>query len=278
MERKALSIITTLKKMIINKNIKLLITLVIAILGLYFISIIFIYGINRYIETIYANKIWIHRVNSKEKLIEVNNIFDKYELDVIFMLDNNSFDVNHPPAKSINLNLLDYFKSINVKNKNMFWLDFKNLTSENMQYSCDRIDYICEYLEIKHSQLIIESMNPKYLSIFKDKGYMTSYYLPPYLNKLQVNLIEEKVEEINQVIRHTNPDYISASYSDYFIIKRYIPKYKILTWSFDLNKFRLINPRLIILELKKSYLKYKILSDKDIKVALFKYSSKNGDR
>ncbi len=108
--------------------------------------------------------------------------------------------------------------------------------------------------------------------------YMTSYYLPPHINKLQVNLIEEKVKEINQVIIDTKPDYISAGSSDYFIIKKHISKNEMLTWSFDLAKFRIINPILIFLEIKKVYFKYKILSDKNIKVVLFKYSSKKGNR
>ncbi len=270
--------IRTMKKVIRKKIMKFFIITIKTVIFLYIITLIFINGLHKYIEAKYIDKIWIHRVDSKEKLIEVNTIFDKYEVDVVFQSKNKLFDVNHPPAKSINLNLLDYFKAIKINNKNMFWLDFKNLSSENKQYAYNRIDTICKKLKIKHKQLIIESTNPKHLAIFRENGYMTSYYLPAHINKLKVNLVATKFEVINQMIIDTKPNFISADSVDYSLIKEHLHKLKMLTWSFQFYKFRIINPKVLISELKNVYFKNKILSDKNVKVVLFQYKSKNGDR
>lgn len=53
----------------------------------------------------FSSKIWAHRVNSIEKYEEARDLFSGVELDLVFNDLNNSFDVNHPPAKIINLNL-----------------------------------------------------------------------------------------------------------------------------------------------------------------------------
>jgi len=99
--------------------------------SLIFLSFIFlgllawiIFYSNGVLKLVFNEKIWIHRVNSIEKLGEVQADFYGVELDVVFLDSLNEFDVNHPPAESINLSLFEYLSTIKENKKLHFWLDF----------------------------------------------------------------------------------------------------------------------------------------------------------
>ena len=119
---------------------------------------------NELLLKLFPEKIWVHRVNFIDKLQEINTKFSGVEVDVIFIEDKNIFDVNHPPAQSIDLSLFKYLSSIKLTSNNSFWIDFKNLSEDNMENSCLKLDSICKELKLNREQFIIESTShPQYL-------------------------------------------------------------------------------------------------------------------
>jgi len=235
---------------------------------------------NRLLSLLFPQKVWIHRVNSIEKLKEVHQKHSRIELDVEFEEFTNSFEVNHPPAKSINLSLIEYFSSINIESDNRFWLDFKNLSETNMKSSCLKLDSICSIFNLNKKQIIVESTKPKFLKSFNANGYITSYYLPQRLVLLDEPLLNEKIDAIRSIISKNKTTYISTDVRDYKILKKYFAHHKILTWSFPLDgpKQKSLNPISLLKALKQFFFKYKFFAAKNVHVVLFQYEAKEGNR
>lgn len=182
-----------------------------------------------FLKKLHAEKIWVHRVNSIEKLQEVNFTYSGVELDVVFDTTLNIFDVNHPPAESIGLNLLEYLKS-NKESKLNFWLDFKNLSTKNASQALERLEFLCAELNISKKQFIVEATQPELLKQFAKNGFQTSYYLHwPGLYQLS----EENLNKtITQIKANIFPElaYISSSYHDYEIMQQHFPDQEKLLW------------------------------------------------
>ncbi|WP_298878880.1 DUF2181 domain-containing protein [uncultured Polaribacter sp.] len=233
---------------------------------------------NEFFTYFYKEKIWVHRVNSIEKLKETNSKFNGIELDVVFNTKTNVFDVNHPPAKSINLSLYKYLSSIKLNSNNLFWIDFKNLSTSNKINACLKLEKLCFELKLKKKQLIIESSNPQALDVFYSKGYQTSFYLPANLVSLNTQKLEEEIKSIQNIISENKTTYLSTDKRDYHIIKKYFPEHKLLIWSFYYFNKKTINPYHLLHGLNYIYYKLNILPDNNVYVTLFKYEGKAGNR
>ena len=116
-----------------QKRVALIITLSICILTTIFFS-------NKALHFLIRDKIWAHKINSIERLNETKNLFLGVELDVVYYSNENYFDVNHPPEKSTNLKLQEYFKSQKSHKDCFYWIDFKNLNESNQINSANKID------------------------------------------------------------------------------------------------------------------------------------------
>ncbi len=230
---------------------------------------------NELVLKLFPKKIWIHRVNSIEKLNEVHKKFTGIELDIVYNIKSHSFDVNHPPTPSINLSLIEYLSAIKPLPRNKFWLDFKNLSQENALFSLKRLNTLCKKLHLDPEQFIVEAKTPSHLISFRKIGYKTSYYLPDQINHPNNNLLIHQIKRINSV----NPtDYISSGRRDYHLIKKEFPDQKILTWSFNYSERKSIAPYQLLRKTRTLYSKLKILSDDNVIIVLFGYKAKKGNR
>jgi hypothetical protein len=250
----------------------------IAILILYLFVCIIVNFQNEVFSYLFKEKTWVHRVNSIEKLKEVNSIFNGIELDVVFNNETKIFDVNHPPTKSINLSLRKYLASLNLNSNNRFWLDFKNLEEKNCINACLKLDTLCQEFSINKNRLIIESGNPQFLEVFYKKGYKTSYYLPSNLVGLSESELKEKLKSINSIVLKNKTTYLSTDKRDYSIVKKYFPKHKLLIWAFYFFDKKTINPYHILYGLNNIYHKFRVLPNNNVSVALFRYESAIGNR
>lgn len=226
-----------------------------------------------------SNRMWIHRVNSMEKLKEVREEnFKGFELDVVFLKGENRFDVNHPPAKSINLSLYDYLNSLDTNDSGHFWIDFKNLTVLNSFASVSRFDSICKVLKLKKEQFIIESDKPQFLEIFQNSGYKTSYYLPTSLCNASIDELEIELNVVKSNVSKYNTDFISFDKCNYNLIKERFPDKQKLLWSFPSQQGIVWNPLHLIRMPKQIALKRQLFEDDNVKVVLFAYRSQEGNR
>jgi hypothetical protein len=226
-----------------------------------------------------SDRVWIHRVNSKEKLKEVHEEnYKGFELDVVFLADENKFDVNHPPATSINLSLFDYLNSLDNNRSSLFWIDFKNLTPLNSFASVSRFDSICKVLKFKKEQFIIESDKPQFLKTFQISGYRTSYYLPTSLCNLPSDQQQNELELVAKNIAIYMTDYISLDKCNYALIAEKFPNKKKLLWSFPYKSRIILNPMRLIKLPKQIALKRRLLEDSNVEVVLLKYNAEQGNR
>lgn len=179
----------------------------------------------------FSEKIWAHRVNTIENLDYAAPKFKGVELDVVFDADNDVFDIHHPPEPSSGLTLSSYFSQHHKYSHLNYWIDFKNLCKENAIPSSLRVDSIISVNNIPKSFVIIESTKTEFLHFFKDKGFLTSYYLPTGLRKKDTTDIRKDLTHIKQKLKEAPTDYISIEYRDYTIINQHFPKHKKIIWS-----------------------------------------------
>ena len=220
------------------------------------------------LKWLYGDKIWVHRVNSIEKYAEVHQDFKGFEIDVVFDSET-GFDVNHPPAESIGLELSDLMVSESTSSKH-FWLDIKNLTVSNANAALEELIRICDKLNVSPKNVIVESSQLKSLQTFNKEGFQTSYYLPEGLYKLNLKDLEAQIRVIRKGLQDVDVSYISADYKDLKIIQDHFPLKSKLTWA--LSGASWSNT------IKKRLLSYSILADPNIDVLLISYDSKSGDR
>lgn len=214
----------------------------------------------------YYDKIWAHRVNSKEKLNSALNFYSGVELDLVYNSEKNIFDVNHPPAKSINLTFEEYLSEINKDKSSGIWLDIKNLNKDNSRLIFNRLTEVFDTFNYNIENVLVETRYPEALPLFTENGFITSYYLPSGLrNKKLINLTSE-IQRINEILIKQPNIGISSNYKDYQILQEYFPnkdKYLWMTSSITERWFQ---------ETRS------ILKDKKVKVVLVNYNAIFGNR
>lgn len=232
---------------------------------------------NVFLRILFQEKIWVHRVDSIEKLNEVKTKFNGVEVNIVFIDSLAIFDVGHPPAPSIHLSLKEYLESC-ADSQLYFWLDFKNLEESNYQSALKRLNDICDQLKIDKDRFVVESSAVRLLEIYQVAGYSTSYYLRwpglYLLNKEELkNYIEEVRKEIKEIkgIEGIEVLNISSNYHDYKILKEYFPERVKLLWLTGEEKEYSSS-------IKERFFLYEILMDKKVKVLLMEYHPKIGER
>jgi len=205
-------------------------------------------------------------------------LFFKKKNLLYFLLGKNIFDVNHPPANSIDLTLNNYLSSIELSKKNKFWLDFKNLSLRNENKSLQKLKSICASHKLDPNQFIIESTRPEFLQSFHHNGFKTSYYLPWNLKKKSKKNLKKELNFIAENILTHKTHFISGGIEDYEIISKRFPIKKILTWSCHFSKPLNFNPITIIREIYYLNKKIKLFNNPNVEIILFKYKSKKGNR
>ena len=226
--------------------------------------VVVIFNSNITLRFLFENKIWAHKTNNIEKLNNAKDVLKGVELDVVFIkkTENQFFDVNHPPDSSINLSLKEYFQSAPEGSNYKFWLDFKNLKKDNELLSSKKLDSIVNSYKINKANVIVESRSPSFLKSFRNKGFLTSYYLPAKLHELDSRTLKVTIEKIRGNIDLHDNIYISTDYKDYYILKKHFPNRKKILWFTAYGSMNKIEARILL---------YKILLDKNVDVLLIPF-------
>lgn len=215
---------------------------------------------NSLVKLLFQDKLWVHKVNSIKKLEQVQDHYTGIELDVVFKSDSSVFDIYHPPEKSNQLYLKDFFPKSNPKL--LYWLDFKNLTKENALASSSYLEKLAKQYAISTDRIIVESPQVAQLIHFEKKGFKTSYYLPTDLKQLDNKTLNIKIQEIKNLIEIHTPDMISSDAKDYSILARYFPNQTKNLWMLaTLNDLKSTKQRISI---------YRRLVDHSVNVLLIR--------
>lgn len=201
----------------------------------------------------YCQKLWVHRVDSYERLQAVQDYFGGFETDLVFDRAANTFRITHPPAPAGNLIADDYFYWLKLSGKKM-WLDIKDLQSSDIEAAV-RYFLKSDSLYGIRDKVVVESSEPVFVNKLAAKGFIVSYLvLPQYLEGRERDTVINLLQEVSFV-----------SQEDRFVevLKQQYPGKKIITWalSFD-NYFNLSHLR-------------SLLSDPSIAIVLINIKSRN---
>ncbi len=177
----------------------------------------------------YREKVMAHRVNSLEKLDYSQRFYEGVELDLMYDENKKLYDVNHPPAFSIGLNLDDYLSEI--KNKDLkLWLDMKNITKKNVVDAANLLSTLVDKHGLNKKNILVESPEIHLLSHFSDFGFTTSFYLPYYMYKEEPLALESIIDSIKKLQEIYYADGVSADVSNYEILKQHFKNDRKFLW------------------------------------------------
>jgi len=213
-----------------------------------------------------TSKVHAYRVNTLTKLTQANIYFNGIELDVYYDNKTNSFDIYHPPVKSIGLSLDKYLSEISNK-KLKIWIDFKNLTTSNKEASVRKLIYLIQKYKLNLNLFLIESKNIKELQYIKNKGFSTSYYVPSKLYKSSTFY----KDSIYKLIDQYKGQKISFTHQNYKDLLGKFPYKEKYVWALYGNPIS--STRLKQIPVTKT-----ILNDSSVKRVLVPFKSIGGNR
>jgi len=212
------------------------------------------------------DKILAHRVNSADKLSSALKYFKGVELDLVYFEKEDFFDVNHPPAESINLKFESYLDVLKVNEKPFLWLDIKNLTDANSIKILKKLLVIFNEINYPLDKILIETQNQNALPVFSEAGFKTSYYLPYGLCQMNSDELKATVISIKKVLNTHLKMAISSDIQDYQILDKNFPskvKYTWVTGSVFRNNF---------------FQAQKAIRDPKVAIVLVTYNAPKGNR
>lgn len=210
------------------------------------------------------DKIWAHRNNSIEKAKIASKYFNGIELDLVYNEGEDFLDVNHPPAKSIHLSFSKYVSKL--EKQPYLWLDIKNLNNTNTQTIFKKLIEIFKENNYPIQKILVETRFPEALPIYAEKGFMTSYYLPFGLSKMDTIDLNKNLTKIKTVLKNQPSIGISLNYGDYELINKHFPNSTKYLWIIDglrHRNFKVMNA---------------LLDDPKVKIVLVSFRTIKGHR
>lgn len=151
-----------------------------------------------------ADGIWLHRVNSIERLNYFLNDFSGFEMDLYYNDKLDNFNVDHN-NKDYHTTLDAMLAAAEQKPGVYLWLDVKNLSIKNAEAVFSRLGFLFQKHNVAKDHVIIESPVIEALNGYAAAGYLTSYYFaapdgPPdreRLDKLRARFYNSDVRAVS---------------------------------------------------------------------------------
>ena len=174
------------------------------------------------------SKIWAHGATGVWLGRQAEEKFDGMEIDLNYSAYQDAIFLGHELCDTLKgLTLGAWFDSLRHPETNYYWLDMKNLTTEN----AERISHhICQ--EVRkwgiRDQLMVESMNHQALKTLKDSGLHVILWVD---NIYWSGRSEEEWEELTrQQISELHPDALSGDYHTFPLLPNTFPNHNIHIW------------------------------------------------
>lgn len=181
----------------------------------------------------FDSQLLCHRVNGIERLAEVKEHFGGFEIDLVFEPTTKTFDVNHPPTKSVGLSLERLLASIENPKDYYYWFDLKNLDSTNQNDAAFRMQEIA----IKYNlldKIVIESPKIHALKSFTELKFRTALYLPDLQNYSEDRMFRA-IDSLIPLINAIHPSALSQQFDAYSLLKQQFPNCDLLTWDLQFD-------------------------------------------
>ncbi len=230
--------------------------------------LLFLYHLSPYkLEFLgHYDKIWAHRANSAEKLDSALQYFEGVELDLIYDVEGDFFDVNHLTSESVGLKFEEYLSTLDKTQHPLLWLDIKNLNKDTAGNILDKLLRIFRKRNHPLKNILIETRYADALPIFTKEGFKTSYYLPYDLRKRDEEKLQVVIRKIEKILSEQPSIGISTNHRDYHIIKEYFPNRRKYIW--------VLVPFINI----DFFTTKEILNDEKVEVVLINYNALKGNR
>lgn len=126
-------------------------------------------------DEVYKDRIWLHRTNTPEKLLEFANEYSGFECDIIVRGDS-LLDVTHDEPVTYGISADQYFRLLQSNNRRL-WFDIKNLKQGNAPFVLSFFESQCVAYQIDKKRLVIEGADPEALMLFRKAGFYTAFYV-----------------------------------------------------------------------------------------------------
>lgn len=207
-------------------------------------------------KTIMEQQYWLHRANSIEKAQHFQYEYAGLEIDVRYNDSLNTFFIKHDDNESTALRLEEWCSSLENVSTLGIWFDFKNLDIYNGESAVHCLEAIRDEYHLRGS-LIVEASAFNELRLFRQAGFLDSFYIP-YFNPSTADSItyQKHVETIQSAI-NCGVTFISGYDFQYDFMEKEFPKQDKLLWTVNTDpKYH-------------SQLKDKTRNDPTVKVILF---------
>jgi hypothetical protein len=196
------------------------------------------------IEIDYSDRVWIHRVNTISKLMDVKDRYKGLEIDIYYDTISTKMEVCHwPDVEPQGLYLENMFDTLQNASNYYFWLDFKNLSMLDNQRCYEAlsvIDAITDRYSMDRKNIIIESSSGENLTLFTQNGYLTSYAIPYLTLSPSRFRITKWYNEISANLKNNDITFLSGYYEMLPYVNHYFPEHYFLVFTLPPNLSKVI--------------------------------------
>ena len=183
-----------------------------------------------------TKKVWAHKCNDTVKAHYWKERYPGLEVDVIYSSYQNELFVGHDLYDTIlGLKLSTWFGAIDHPEEICYWLDVKNLDTNNAATISEQIIQLGK----RHntlSHLFIENQDAKALRIVHQKGLHVLYWAQELHGKSKKTKMQW-MERIARDVRLCHPIGISCSHEFYPILNEAFPNINIHYWNTPVTDF-----------------------------------------
>jgi hypothetical protein len=179
-------------------------------------------------------KVWVHRVNSRERYELLKGRFSGFETDITYDSAAHSFAVYPPPqpAAGDTLSLQRFLQKVNTGDKH-FWFDTRNVNGANAERALEAFGSLPGYDGIKRHS-IIELYDLAAAKYFSKQGYTVGYNVPEQLMK---NMLSDKRLQDSISAELADVKYVSQDSGYIFLLKKLLPGKPVITWHTQFDIF-----------------------------------------
>ena len=178
-----------------------------------------------------TNKLWFHRANTIKIAQESLTEYSGVEFDVVFDASKKQFDIRHDvDGTPSEINLEMYFDSIPNSDEYYYWMDFKNLNSENSFDALDRLTYVLNKFHLL-DKLFVESTNASALGVFSNAEIYTCYWVSYVEAPYDYSSAKETQISIRNNLQKYEFNAISGHYTNYTFLNEFFPNSNIHLWT-----------------------------------------------
>ena len=183
----------------------------------------------------FQDRVWLHRANEIAKARYFQCKYEGLEIDVHFEDSLKTFIVKHDFGENIKddrnpgYTIEEWCDSLSQISKISLWFDFKNLCPNNKESALCCLQGLREKYNMK-GKIYVESNSYECLSIFRDAGFLVSYYIPYYELPIDSTTEMQVMSEIQNAIEQGELTTISGYDYQYAFMKKYFPTIHKLLW------------------------------------------------